>query len=707
MALPSAPTPLLTLTGWVTEPNPQGRPAVTPLGFEVNGGQTDPAVKYIARGSRYLAFFLHSETVLSFTPDGEGHSAAIRMRLVGANAESTPTGEGELAGDVSYFNGNDPLRWHTGLPTYSRVRYNAIYPGIDLVFHGNPAQLEYDFRLDPGADPNAIAWEVSGADGLDLTNAGTLVVRVGNVVVSFPVPIVYQEEHGLRHLVAANYRLTEPNRVGFNIGRHDASRGLVIDPVIEYASYLGGSGTDRSFAPAIDAAGNMYVTGTTDAVDFPFASDIRWQNRGGFDVFVTKLSADGSTVLYSVYLGGAGRDQGFGIAVNSSGEVYVAGDTQSSDFPTRGAFQSFGGVQDAFVTKLSADGTSVVYSTYLGGRALDGAFDLRLDSHERDTECLEPFSPFASLRAVCRDPGRRTTAQDEQVVVSGITESDDFPIWRAAQPTRGGARDIFVAKLRTDGSGLAWATYLGGSLNEGNGAIWLDSAGNVFVAGQTVSTDFPVVNPLQSAYGGGTNDAFVSKIDARGRRLLFSTYLGGSGVDIGFAITVDPSDGATITGRTNSTDFPTMNPLQPRLGGGDDIFVAKLRPDLTGYVFATYLGGTGNENAFGIVADARGNIHLSGWSNSTNFPIANALQARNAGGDDAVFVGIDPLGLAFLYSTYFGGSGNDRADYIVADVGGSTYASGWTSSLDFPTRHPIQPRYAGGVFDAFVVKIRP
>jgi hypothetical protein len=275
------------------------------------------------------------------------------------------------------------------------------------------------------------------------------------------------------------------------------------------------------------------------------------------------------------------------------------------------------------------------------------------------------------------------------------------------QPTRGGARDIFVAKLRTDGSGLAWSTYLGGSLNEGNGAIWLDSAGNVFVAGQTVSTDFPVVNPLQSAHGGGTNDAFVSKIDAHGHRLLFSTYLGGSGVDIGFAITVDPSDITTITGRTNSTDFPTMNPLQPRIAGGDDIFVAKLRHDLTGYVFATYLGGTGNENAFGIVTDGSGNVHLSGWSNSTNFPIANALQPRNAGGDDAVFVGIDPRGLTLLYSTYFGRSGDDRADYIVADVGGSTYASGWTSSSDFPTRRPIQPRYGGGVFDAFVVKIRP
>jgi len=648
-----------------------------PMPFEVNRGQTDSRVKYLARGHHFVAFFLRDETVLLLGPSDTEHGAVISMRLVGESPDAAPSAEGELASRVSYFIGNDRSRWQRALPTYGTLRYGGIYPGVDLLFYGSTGRLEHDFRVAPRANPGVITWEISGADRLELTRAGDLAIHAGGIDVSLRAPTLYQEGDRSRELVDGGYELVDRNHVRFRIGDYDPNRTLVIDPFIEYSTYVGGSGNDRSFAPAVDPGGNVYITGTTDSLDFPTIGPLQPRNAGGFDVFVTKLSANGSTVLYSVYLGGSGRDQGFGIVATSGGEAYVAGDTTSRDFPALKAIQGFGGTQDAFVAKLTRDGTALAYSTYLGGADTDGAFDVRVDSKDRG------------------------------VVVSGTTESDDFPLRRPVQSTRGGGRDIFVAKLTSGGSALVYSTYLGGSLNEGNGALWLDSAGRAFVAGNTASPNFPLVHPLQSAYGGGMNDAFLSQIATDGSRLLFSTYLGGSAGDLGFAVTVDAADQPTIVGRTNSSNFPTVRPIQSGYAGGNDIFVAKLSRNLKGYIYATYLGGTGDENAFGAVADARGNVHLSGWTTSTNFPTANPVQARNNGGEDVVFAALNPRGSALVYSTYFGGTGNERGDYIVADWRGGIYASGWTSSADFPTYLPVQPTYGGGTFDAFVVKISP
>jgi len=643
-----------------------------PLSFEANRGQSDRRVKFIARGGGYTMFLTATETVLSIQKP-----LPVGIKLLAANPAPRVEGLGEQQGESNYFIGNDPAKWRTHVPHYSRVRYRNVYRGVDLVYYGNQQQIEHDFVVAPGADPRQIRFAVRGADRVELDNRGELVIHLGNGEMRLRKPRIYQEEGEVRKEVLGGYTLTAGNLVGFALGPYDRTRPLVIDPILSYSTYLGGSDFDRGLAPAVDRNGNVYVTGQTSSTNFPTTNSLQPVPGGGQDVFVTKLNAGGSAIVYSVYLGGSGDDSGFGIAVDDTGNAYVSGRTASTNFPTASPLQAAygGGPTDAFVVKLNTAGSALVYSTYLGGSGQDNALDLRLDAAG-------------------------------SAYVAGRTSSTNFPTANSLQSGNAGDFDVFVSKLNPAGSALVYSTYLGGSANEGLTALAVDRGGNAYVSAGTSSTDFPTINALQPTYGGGPMDAFVAKLNAAGSALIYSTYLGGSGNEMNPSVAVDLSGNAYVAGRTFSTDFPTANPLQPARAGASDAFVSKLNAAGSALIYSTYLGGSGDENIFGIASDAAGNAYVSGWTSSPDLPTANPLQPAYGGGiSDAFVAKLNATGPVLVYSTYLGGSGEDKGDFIVVDASGSAYVTGWTASTDFPTANPLQNTNGGGAFDVFVAKI--
>jgi len=675
-----------------------------PLRFEVNRGQADQQVKFLSRGQGYSLFLTPTEAVLQLRNADFGlrnanrpgfetgvrnpqlaRPVTLRMRLVGANPNAKAQGVDQLPGKSNYFIGNDPSKWRTNVPTYGKVEYRDVYPGVDLVYYGNGRQLEHDFVVAPGVDPRQIRFAVQGADKVELDAQGDLVLRAGNGDVHLRKPVVYQDVHGARQEVSGSYVLGTPHsafrtphsvEVAFQVDAYDHTRALVIDPVLVYSTYLGGSGDDRAFGIAVDSSGNAYITGYTESTNFPTATALQASVGGPYDAFVAKLNAAGSALIYSTYLGGTGADWGSGIAVDSAGCAYVTGYTYSTNFPTASPLQTtMGGQHDAFVAKLNATGSALVYSTYLGGTVADSGSGIAVDS------------------AGC-------------AYVTGITDSTNFPTASPLQAANGGESDAFIAKLNATGSALVYSTYLGGSGNDSGSGIAVDSAGNAYVTGYTFSTNFPTASPLRAANGGG-QDVFVAKLHATGSALVYSTYLGGSSIDAGTGIAVDSAGNAYITGYTASTNFPTAGPLQAAIGGGglSDVFVAKLNATGSALLYSTYLGGTAIDNGSGIAVDPAGNAYVTGVTISYNFPTASALQAASGGNIDVFLAKLSAAGSALLYSAYLGGSGNDSGSGIAVDSAGNAYITGYTGSTNFPTANASRPAFGGGNYDAFIAKI--
>jgi hypothetical protein len=538
-----------------------------------------------------------------------------------------------------------------------------------------------------GADPHRISFDVSGASRIRRDKHGDLVLNVGEGEIRWHEPVVYQEKNGTRQLVAARYAMRDANRVGFEIAGYDASRPLYIDPLV-YSTYLGGSGQDIGSGIAVDGAGNAYVTGLTSSTNFPTMNPLQAANSGGangWDAFVSKINAAGSALVYSTYLGGSGNDRGIGIALDSAGNAYVTGSTNSTDFPTKNPLQPANADAangNAFVAKINAAGSALVYSTYLGG----------------------------SGNGVFGDQGSRIAVDSAgNAYITGYTGSTDFPTADPLQPNYGGAyTDAFVTKINSAGSALVYSTYLGGSNVDEGAGIAVDSAGNAYVTGYTFSTDFPTANPLQPA-NGGSLDAFVAKINPSGSAFAYSTYLGGSDYDYGVGIAVDSSGNAFVTGLTYSTNFPvTPGAFQTQCNHGSgcanvgDAFVTKLNPTGSALVYSTYLGGSRSDEGQAIVVDSAGTAYVTGETNSTNFPKTNP----SCGGSwDAFVTRLNPTGSALVYSTCFGGSGTEFGGDIAVDSASNAYVTGLTESTNFPTKHPLQANYGGGSSDAFVTKI--
>jgi Bacterial Ig-like domain (group 3)/Abnormal spindle-like microcephaly-assoc'd, ASPM-SPD-2-Hydin/Beta-propeller repeat len=651
-----------------------GEPAVAePAAGEPAAGEpavAEPAAGEPAAGDlRFVSGYRFSDTASPGKPDapsGAGQrpstlsadaevvatGGVLRMKLRNANPAAKVTGEDELAGTSNYFIGNDPAKWRTKVPTYAKVKYEGIYPGIDLVYYGHQRELEYDFVLQPGANPQAIRLGIAGAKRLRLEH-GDLVLTSAGGDVHLRSPHIYQEANGVRREIRGRYVIKSKNEVGFEVAGYDRRRALVIDPVLAYSTYLGGSANDYGWGIAVDSAGNAYVTGYTESTDFPTVNAIQQDLRGQADAFVTKFNADGSDLVYSTYLGGSAGAGGVGIALDAAGNAYVTG-SAGSGFPTINAIQpTFGGVEDAFLTKINADGSALVYSTYLGGSDIDWGSGVAVDAAGN-------------------------------AYVTGSTRSTEFPTANAIQPTNHGGYDAFVTKINAGGSALVYSTYLGGSGDENiatyyTGGIATDAAGNAYVTGYTDSTDFPTVHAFQPAYGGGVSDAFVAKINASGSAFIYSTYLGGSGDDEGAGIAADSAGNAYVTGGTSSTDFPTANALQPTNHGGYDAFVTKINAGGSALVYSTYLGGGGDDDGRGIAVDSAGNAYVTGYTGSWDFPLVNAINPPETGG----FVShVSADGSALVYSTDLGDA---QANRIALDSMDSVYVSGYAAGGSFRT----------------------
>jgi len=707
-----------------------------PLYFEANQGQTDPQVKFLARGGGQTLFLTPTEAVLVLTkanPPAQGPQrtlispvaarragtqAVVRMAFVGASPQPRIAGQKELAGKVNYFLGNDPAKWRTNVPIYAAVRYEGLYPGIDLVYYGNNRQLEYDLVVAPGADPSQIALTFEGADRLEIDANGDLVLHTAVGTIHQRRPIVYQQTNGIRSEVAGAYVLRGGNDIGFQVAAFDGSRPLIIDPVLAYSTLLGGSGWDAGYDIVVDAGGNAYVTGFAGSTDFPTtpgAFQTALLSGPYYSAFVTKLNPTGSGLVYSTYLGGSGGEAGHAIAVDAAGHAYVTGATGSPDFPTTlGAFQtvfSSGHYYNAFVTKLNPNGSGLIYSTYLGGSGDDAGFRITVDAAGN-------------------------------AYVTGTSGSTDFPTTLGAFQTAHSpfnprceqlsiCFDAFVTKLNPIGSALVYSTYLGGSELEMGNAIAVDAAGSAYVTGYTYSMDFPTTPGAFHPTPGVVADAFVTKLNLDGSGLAYSTYLGGSGGDAGYAIAVDAGGNAYVTGSTGSVNFPTTpGAFQPVHGSyywflwltlhpdpnlcpnpntclPADAFITKLNPAGSALVYSTYLGGKDSDGGSSIAIDAEGNVHVTGGTASLNFPTTvDAFQHMLPGCCGSAFVAkINPsypgvLGL--LYSTYLGGTYSDSSSGIAVDMGGNAYVVGTTSSSDFPTTPGAFQTSGRG---AFILKI--
>jgi hypothetical protein len=663
-----------------------------PLAFEANRGQTDPQVRFVARGVGYTVFLTETEAVVALRARGRG-DAVVRVKPVGTSPGAHLVADDPLAGVVHYARGARAAA--VSAPTYARVRHAGVYPGVDLVYYGRPHELEYDFVVAPGADPRRIAVALEGAERLELDAAGDLVVHTAAGLLRQPRPLVYQEIDGGRRTVDADYVLDAAGRVGFRLGAYDATRPVVIDPVLAYATYLGGSNEEADwlwgavFGIALDAAGNTYVTGSTTSVNFPTTPGADRTLSGDQDAFVTKLSPTGA-VVYSTYLGDVCDDVANDVAVDAGGSAYVTGRAHGS--------VCFAGLRPgALVAKLGPTGAPI-YTLVFGGL----------------------YADTSAGQAIAVDAQGRAH-------VTGTATTTDFPTTpdafrRTGCPDLGlpGYGDGFVATVSATGA-LTYSTFLCGNGVDWPNDIALDAAGNVVVAGTTRSGDFPAVNALQPTSGTyplGTT-GFVAKLNAAGSQLLFSTYLGGTINDMLNGVAVDGQGNVYVTGETESTDFPTTpGVIQPQRGNlfcldelCTDAFVAKLNAAGTTLVYSTYLHGEGDDGGRKIAVDAAGNAYVAGKTASLYFPIRDAFQAtsRVRGPWDAFVAKLNGNATKLFYASYLGGSGGasplqgaDEATAIAIDAAGNAYVAGATKSHDLPTTPgAFQPILGGGVCDYF------
>jgi len=716
-----------------------------PLSFEENQGQSDPQVRFLARGNGFGIFLAGKDAVFSLSkPDpmakpepgggaqanpglsratlpafarpGRQFTDVVRLELPGSRTDARPEGEDRLPGEANYFIGNDPANWHTSVPTYSRVRYARVYDGIDLVYYGNQRQLEYDFVVSPHANPARIRLHFAGALALRLTASGDLEVKGSHGEIVFHKPELYQNADGKRKRVDGSFVLAANNTIAFKVGRYDSERPLTIDPILVYSTYLGGSNWDLTEAIAVDKADDAYITGFTFSPDFPTTTGAFQETNKGVrspigTVFVTKLNAAGSALVYSTFLGGSYGDEASAIAVDSEGNAYVAGHSGSVDFPiTSGAFQKT--LSGIFVAKLNPSGSALVYSTFLGGT---------------DTNVIDA-------------PGAIAVDTEGNAFVAGTAASADFPVTLGAFQTKlnsrtSGGSNGFVTKFNSSGSALVYSTYLGGSGNDWVSAIALDAADEAIVAGAADSADFPVTGGAfqrKNRNKFGLNNAFIAKLNHTGSGLVYSTYLGGTGQCISYgtsnqcnswvsgdyanALALDSAGNAYVTGTTYSTDFPvTSGSLQTTRSkdSNGSAFVSKLNAKGSALLFSTYLGGTefgGGAAASAVAVSPGGSTLVAGSTRDSNFPVTvGAFQSSNPErlADTGFVTKLDSSGSRLLYSTYLGGSkhvsgfttapGSDQVNAMVLDRADKLYVAGSTYATDFPvTQGAFQRTNKGG-----------
>ena len=645
------------------------REIASPLLFEPNQGQTEEGVEYLARGEGYRLYLRGHEAVLSLAGGAGGHS--VRLRLVGA-ASRPALGLDRRPSVSHYLLGADPSLWRRNVPHYGQVEYRDVYPGVSLLYYGHEGALEYDFVLAPGADPEAIRFEVEGAT-VRLDDEGNLVLTTPAGDLLQRAPVLYQDSPEGRVPVQGRFVMHGSDQVGFQVAGYDRSKALVIDPVLRWSRFLGGKTNDLADGVAVDVNGGIYVTGQTDSDDFPRTTGVVQPSlAGGKDAYVTKFKEDGS-IVWSTYLGGSrGDDFGTAIAVDKDGFAYVTGWTQADDFPPKNPFQpTFRGPRDAFVSKLERDGSNLVYSTYLGGNGSDEANGIAVDP----------------------------TQSNGEAVVVGVTSADNlFPLAFPLINTRNGPNDAFVTRFKADGQSLIFSTFWGGRGSETAYAVTLFGNEPVVVGG-TDSDNFPLLNSQQPLLA-GQSDAFVSMLKPDGQGVIFSTYLGGTKDETAFAVAADPT-GFFIGGQTASTDFPFQNALQPVLLGPDDGFITKLNRSDFKIEYSTFLGGKQTDKVMGLAVDTKGYVYAAGSTTSNDFPLVDPIFSTYRRNSDVFVAKLVPTGCTLTYSTYLGGDGVDFGNALALGGDGLVYVVGQAGS-GFPTTMP--PGFQGPT-DGFVVRI--
>jgi hypothetical protein len=648
--------------------------APLPISFEENLGQTDKEVKFIYHGKDYNLLLTSSKAIL-LTNAKEFDS--LELEFLGANSNTQLVGKNKLTTKTNYLLGDNENNWQKSVNNYKEVTYKELYPGVDLIFYGKEKNLEYDLVVAPKIDPNLVKLRFqelnnSHQTSIEIDNQGDLLIKTKSGLVRQHKPFIYQEIEGRQIAINGSYKKHDDNTIGFSLAEYNHDFPLVIDPEISFSTYLGGQLTDQASAIAVDREGNSYIVGTTSSNNFPLVKPLQASPGGGpLDIFIAKLSADGSSLIYTTYLGGSSIDQAFDIAVDSSNNVYITGLTISSNFPTKSALQAQkgGGVFDAFVTKINASGSELVYSTYLGGNDDDQGFSLAVN-------------------------------QQGNVFVTGSTASRNFP--GVTEGVLNGITDGFVTQLNRQGTAVIYSRFLGGNDEDEASSIAIDSQDNAYITGDTFSPNFPVKDGVQANLA-GEQDAFIAKLNPNGD-VIYSSYLGGIGNDSAIDIAVDLDGNAYITGSTASSNFPIKDALQMANAGGGDAFITKIATNGKELMFSTYLGGTLTDNANSIALDPSGNIYVSGTTFSTNFPMLRPVQDKNKGNNDVFLTKINAFGNNLLYSTYLGGAGQDDSLGITVDTLGTTYLVGTSISTDFPVVNALQSASAGTA-DAFIAKI--
>ncbi|HKW73927.1 MAG TPA: SBBP repeat-containing protein [Terriglobales bacterium] len=670
-----------------------------PVSFEQNQGQVDSQVQFLAHAGKGTMYFTPAEAVLALASrdsQNKSQTSVLRLKWIRANPHPQMVAERPLPGRINYLIGRDPAQWHAGVPTFARVRYRGLFPGVDAVFYGKRGEIEYDLLLAPGADPASISFALDGATSMRLATNGDLVLTLPNAEVRQRQPMVYQQINGARRLLAAHYVIHRDKTVGFEVAGFNRNLPLVIDPRLSYSTYLGSNTLDTVESVAVDQFGNAYATGST-VFGFPTKNPAQ-QNQLSTDAFVTKFSSSGGSLIYSTILGGSSFDFGNAIAVDRFGSAYVAGGTFSSDFPTTpGAFEPPPGSTDAnegFITKLNPSGSSFAYSLLLGGGDLDEIRALAVDTQHR-------------------------------VYVTGFTCSTNFPAKNAFQPVTNsqncadGGGDAFVTRVNSTGTALDYSTYLDGSFESIGNGIAVDSTFHAYVTGATESPDFPTTpgafqRTLKAQVIPGDphdthqSNAFVTKFSADGRSLVFSTYLGGTADDVAAGIALDPDGRACVTGNASSPDFPiTAGAFQKTRHGSDDAFVTKFQLGGGGLFYSTFLGGSGSDGASSIAVDSFGRAYVTGGTSSADFPVLSPIQAHLAGAQDAFVTKLSATGNTLFFSTYLGGADTDVANSIRLDSQGNAFVGGATDSTNFPTTPGAFSRTKKQSTDGWVAKITP
>ncbi|WP_455393139.1 DUF7948 domain-containing protein [[Eubacterium] cellulosolvens] len=605
----------------------------------------------------------------------------LKQEFMGANLVR-PIGRERLSWDNNFFYGNDSSKWCPKVPNYGEVYYENLYDGIDLKYYITNKGLKYDFMVNPGGDIGQIKIKYLGAEGLNIDNSGNLIIRTQFQDLIDGGLFVYQDYDGERYQINCNYILQNDLEYGFELtGEYKRDEVVVIDPILEYSTYIGGTDDDFCYDIEVDSNGYAFVTGFTESSNFPTtigANDTSYNNHG--DVFVMKLNHNGSKPLYSTFVGGSNWECGWDLAIDTLGNAHVTGRTHSSDFTTTtGAFDTSwnGGTNDAFVFKLNPTGSTLLFSTYLGDTAKDYG------------------------RGIDVDPTGNIT-------VAGDTFSSNFPTTPGAYcRNHQWGNDAFVLKLYPNGSQLVYSTFVGGNDDEITGGVSTDAAGNAYVITNTDSTNFPTSPGALYSSNNGRGDLVVFKINQNGSTLEYSTYIGGNLADNGYDIEVDDSGSAFGTGFTHSANFPrTAGANDTTHNGGSDVFVFKLNHNASKLIYSTFVGGTGGEIAEGVALDSQGNAYVSGRTTSTDFPITlGAINTSHKGNWDLFITMLNQSGASLSYSTYVGGNVEDWGMRVAVDPTGSIYATGETESTNFPTTPGAFDTDYSGWDDGFTLKI--